>query len=43
MDYGCAPTKSRGRNRVEVAPLEVSLGNELPQRPMAHAVEQSAA
>ena len=35
--------KARGRNRVEVAPLEVSLGSELPQRPMMHAPEQSAA
>ena len=35
--------KSRGRNRVEVAPLEVSLGNDVPQRPIAHTAEQSAA
>ena len=35
--------KARGRNRVEVAPLEVSLGNEAPQRPIVHAAEQSAA
>jgi predicted signal transduction protein with EAL and GGDEF domain len=35
--------KARGRNRVEVAPLEVSLGNEAPGRPMVHAAEQSAA
>ena len=34
--------KARGRNRVEVAPLEVSLGGELPQHPsMIHAPEQS--
>ena len=36
--------KARGRNRVEVAPLEVSLGSEAPQYPsMIHAPEQSAA
>ena len=35
--------KARGRNRVEVAPVEVSLGNEAPERPMVHAAEQSAA
>ena len=35
--------KARGRNRVEVAPLEVSLGSELLQRPMMHAPKQSAA
>ena len=35
--------KARGRNRVEVAPLEVSLGNEAPRYPsMIHAPEQSA-
>ena len=35
--------KARGRNRVEVAPLEVSLGNAVPQPSMIHAPEQSAA
>ena len=35
--------KSRGRNRVGVAPLEVSFGNEMPECPIAHAPEQSAA
>ena len=35
--------KARGRNRVEVAPLEVSLGDAAPQYPIAHAAEQSAA
>ena len=35
--------KARGRNRVEVAPVEVSLGNEMPQRTFAHTAEQSAA
>jgi hypothetical protein len=34
---------ARGRNRVEVAPLEVSLGNEAPQPAMMHASELSAA
>ena len=33
--------KARGRNRVEVAPVEVGLGGELPQHPsMIHAPEQ---
>jgi len=35
--------KARGRNRVEVAPVEVSLGGDLPQRAIAHTAEQSAA
>ena len=35
--------KARGRNRVEVAPLEVSLGGEAPQHSIVPAPEQSAA
>ena len=35
--------KARGRNRVEVAPLEVSLCDAAPQYPIAHTAEQSAA
>lgn len=36
--------KARGRNRVEVAPLESSLGGQVPQRAaIIHAPEQSAA
>jgi hypothetical protein len=34
--------KARGRNRVEVAPLEVSLGDALPQPALLHAQESAA-